>query len=263
MPLRRSWRSRSLDRWRSGPTSGWRAICVPVRKEAYARLRVVALVGQLPAQCVSESIVGVEEEGDVERVANRPARRPSVEHRPHIVWTKLLGMQREDLEEPEHGTQLLVDRSRPVVVQDRRHDAFAQRRLRDRGVSAGSEDALVEARHERGEHLPLAHRPGRRPTHDPLRQAAPRVAEELLAVLERADDTGGVACDQSNDAEHHPVEKTVSRVNSVKSHARSRAASPARSRFLEAPSAALTTISNIWSSPYFAWRTAMSSSVTW
>lgn len=68
-------------------------------------------------------------------------------------------MERKRLEKSECRAELLINRSRPVVGEDELSRAIAERRLRDRGVCIGSEDALVESRDERSEQLALTDRP--------------------------------------------------------------------------------------------------------
>src|SRR5215208_3336155 len=95
-----------------------------------------------------------------------------------------------------------------------------------------------------------------------MRELGERASEEFLPVAQRTHDAGRVAHDESHEAEQRLVGEAVSPVNFLESHAFSNASRPASNRCHDAPSAALTTISNISSSPYFACTRAMSSSVT-
>src|SRR5689334_13411937 len=52
-----------------------RRLQVPALQQELAGLRVIPAVRQLPSQRIGEAIVGVEEEGDVERVDKCLARR--------------------------------------------------------------------------------------------------------------------------------------------------------------------------------------------
>src|SRR5207244_4535453 len=86
-------------------------------------------------------------------------------------------------------------RSRTPVCQHRLDQLVAlpfvlQGQRRDRAVSTGSEETLVQARGERGKQLPLAHAPRRGPAHHRLRPVAHRAAEEFRPVEERLYDVG-------------------------------------------------------------------------
>src|SRR6478672_9698782 len=171
-------------------------------------------------------------------------------------------MERKRLEECEHRPQLLADRRRAMVVEHEPHRAVLQRRLRDRGVCAHSEDALVETRDERREHLALPDRPFRRPAHHLLGELRDRVTEKLLPVAQRPHDARRVAHDQVHHREHQLVGQTMSLMDFLESHASSRASSPTRRRRSDAPRAAETMISNSSSSLYVACNRRRSSSVT-
>ena len=216
------------------------------------RFLIVAVLRQLPAQRVGESIVSIEEKRNVERITDRLARNAGIQHNADGFPVELLVPKRERLEESEHRPKLLVDRSSTVVVEHQLRLAVSKRCLRDRGVSVSSKDALVESRYERGEELSLAYAPRRRPAHYLLRQLRERATEIFLAIAEGPHDAWCVAVHKSDETEQRLVGKAMSAVNFLESHASSIAASPASSRCREAPSAALTTISNILSSPYFA-----------
>ena len=171
-------------------------------------------------------------------------------------------MERERLEQAEHCAQLLVDRGGPIILEDEFYAAVTKRQLRDRGVGLSSEDALIESGDESGERLALANRPRGWSAHDLLRQLRKRAAKELFSVKERSHYAWRVARHHSHDGENRLLAEAMPSVDFLQPHALSNALRPANSRFRDAPSAALTTISNILSSPYFAWARAMSSSVT-
>src|SRR5688572_13977490 len=161
-------------------------------------------------------------------------------------------MKCERDEKAQHRSQLLVDRGGTVVVEDEPRLPVAQRRLRDRGVSVSSKDALIESRYERCEELTLAHGPLGWSAHHLLGQLGEWTSEILLPVTQRPHYARRVTVDQLDETEQGLVRQAMSAVNLPQSHAFSRAASPASSRCREAPIAALTTISNIRSSPYIA-----------
>ena len=118
---------------------------------------IIPGVRELPAEGVGKAIVGVEEERDVERVPDCLARHAALEHRPNRCGIERLRCKRERFEESEHRPELLVDRRGRVIREHEPRRIVLERRLRDRGVSVGSEDALVEPRHERREELALTH----------------------------------------------------------------------------------------------------------
>jgi hypothetical protein len=65
-------------------------------------------------------------------------------------------VERHFLEQPQRGAQLLVDGRRGVVVENLlRQRVASERGCRDRGMGVGSKQALIQARHERGEQLTL------------------------------------------------------------------------------------------------------------
>src|SRR5207244_3749098 len=227
-----------------------------------ARLGVVRLIWKLPSQGISQAVVGIEQKRDVKRVANRFARHACREHRENRTRIELFRMQRERFEQAEHCTQLLVDRGRPIILEDGFHAAVTQREFRDRGVGLSSEDALIELRHERSECLALANGPGRWSAHDLLRELGESPAKEFLSIKERSQHTRCVAGHHSHNGEDRLFAEPMSPMNFRQPHAPPTALRPQNSRRRDAPSEALTTSSNIWSSPYFLCALAMSSSVT-
>src|SRR5438067_3226986 len=171
-------------------------------------------------------------------------------------------MQSQRLEQAEHRPQSFADGSGAIVAEDKFGGAVAQRQLRDRGVGLSSEDALIELGDEGGECLAFADGPRRGSSHDLLRELGESAPKEFLAVEKSADYAGGVAGQHSHHAKNRLLAEAMSAMNFPESHASPNALRPAINRWRDAPSAALTTISNIWSSPYFACALAMSSSVT-
>ena len=132
---------------------------VALLEQELAGLRIIARIRQLPTQSVRQAIVDVEQETDVERIANLFARDSLIERRAHICSGNSIVMKREDLEQYQHRAQFLVDRCRAIVLDDELRLAVTKSRLRDRGVSVSSKDALIEPRDECGKDLALSNAP--------------------------------------------------------------------------------------------------------
>src|SRR5262249_25955925 len=119
-----------------------------------------------------------------------------------------------------------------------------------------------ESRYEGREQLALTHRPGRRTSHHLMGKVGELPAEVALAIEECPHDAGCVAAHDAHCGKLELVQESVPAMDSCQSHASSRAASAGRSRLRDAPTAALTMISNNASSPYWACTRATSSSAT-
>src|SRR5690348_4270358 len=256
----------SLADARNGGGSALPVLEIPALQQKSSCLWVVPFVGQLPAQRIGEPIVSVEQKRNVERIAYSLGAHAHREHGTDPPGGDRIGCERECLQKPEHRAKRLVDRSGLVVRDHQSRRVTTERCLRDRGVSVGSEDALVEPRDERREELALAGGPWRRAPHHALSELGKFLAEETLPIEQRANDAGCVTGHDAHGGELELVRKWMTAVNAFESHASSvassRARRPANSRLLDAPRAALTMTSNSSSSLREDRRRAMSESVT-
>src|SRR5437588_3962349 len=90
-------------------SDGRGSLLVAFLQKKLTRLYVVARIGELPAQRIGQSIVRVEQKGNVNRVANLLARYSTVEHNSNATPVQLLRKNRERLEKSEHWQELLID----------------------------------------------------------------------------------------------------------------------------------------------------------
>jgi hypothetical protein len=100
-------------------------------------------------------------------------------------------VERHLFKQAQGCTELRIDRSRPVIVQDRVGQRTASEGgRRDRGVSVRSKVALIQARDECGEKLAFTHRPFRGTAHHRLRVRRMRASEHASAIPQRPHDIG-------------------------------------------------------------------------
>src|SRR5437763_3617437 len=79
-------------------SDGRGSLLVAFLQKELTGLYIVARIGKLPAERIGQSIVRVEQEGNVKRVANLLARYSSVEHNPNTTRVKLFRKKTERLE---------------------------------------------------------------------------------------------------------------------------------------------------------------------
>src|SRR6266540_6356816 len=165
------------------------------------------------------------------------------------------------------GAPFHIHRGRAPIVQHRLDQlVILERQRRDRAVSPRSEDALVEARRERGEQLALAHAPLRGPAHHRLRPRAHRAAPQLRPVQDRLHDVGHSApAHQANEYQLQLFAKPVAVLHATEAHQSGSsprsAAMPRSSRCSAAPTVAATVSSNSVSSEWLACSDSTSASV--
>lgn len=235
---------------------------VSLGEQERRRLAVIALVRQLPAERIGQTVIDVEEKGDVECVADGFARDAKGHHLRNAFRSDVVRGVGKRLEQLERSAQPAFDGRGAIIVEDSPRSVAAQRQFRDRGMGAGSEDALVEARDEGGEELPFADAPRRWSPHDGVGELGEGAAEETFPVTQCPDDTRRMSHEGSHHGEHHAVAQAMRSMHPWQSHARASASSAAESRAREAPRAALTMSSKSWSSVYRSRSRAMSASLT-
>jgi len=203
----------------------------------------------VPAHRISQSVVHVEQVGDVDGLSQSLPADSGVQGGPGVVWTQRLRLQCHLAQEAQRLLQPGVNRRRLEVIEDPLRQFFVKGKCRDRGVSIGSKETLVEPRYEGGKQLAFADRPRRRPAHDRLGVCAVRRAEEGFAITQGPDD---IRRTKARRHANYGVEQTVAEMlapfDSFQSQALSNAASAASSRCSEAPTAAATISSNSCSS---------------
>jgi hypothetical protein len=163
-------------------------------REKSLRRRLVVAAGarrNVPAHRIGQPVVDVEQKRNFQSVPDSLFGDAGAHHRPDIFGREIAVIERHLLEQPQRRSQLLVNRRVRVVVQH----PLGQRVVskggrRDRGVSVGSKQTLVQPRDERGEQLALAHRPFGRAAHDGLRVRGMRSPEAMRVVLQYPDHVG-------------------------------------------------------------------------
>jgi hypothetical protein len=135
--------------------------------------------------------------------------------------------KRESLEKTEHCAQLLVDRRRPIVVDDELRFSITQGCLRDRGVCVGSKDALIESRHECRKELALADAPRRRTSHHLMGELGEWLPKEVFAVEQRSYNAWRVSHHKAHDGEYRSFTQAMPVMDFLQSHASLSALSPA------------------------------------
>lgn len=204
----------------------------------------------MPAHRISQSVVDIEEVGDVDGVYERRSLNSRRQHRSGIVRRQRAGFQRHLAQEAQGGLQLGINGCRLEIVEDPFRECFVEGDRRDRGVGIGSKHALVEPRDEGGKQLAFADGPWGRAPHDRLGMDRVRLTEEGLPIRESSHDVGrSKARHDSNHRVAHAVRQMLAAFHSFESHARPTASSAAVARSSAAPIAAATISSKSWSSP--------------
>lgn len=125
----------------------------------------------------------------------------------------------ERLQKAERSAQLLVYRRSAVIIDDEFRFSISKGCLRDRGVSFGSKDALIQARDECRKDLALADAPWRRPSHHLLGQLGEWLPKEFFAIEQRPNNTRRMPHHQPHDSENRSLAQAMPVMHLLQSHA--------------------------------------------
>jgi hypothetical protein len=166
--------------------------------------------------------------------------------RADVINVQMRVIERHFLEQAQDRAKRFPDRRGRVIVEYLLDQAVAiESRRRDRGVSVGSKVTVIHPRHERREQLTISHRPRRGSAHDGVGMGRMVPAEEMTTVAKGANDVGRAKSRHcADEAIEQARGETVTAFDVRESHASSSARCATASRWLAAPNAAATMISN-------------------
>src|SRR5207249_671249 len=184
---------------------------VPAPHEVAPRRRVAVGAWQMKGERVGEPVVDIEQHTDVNRVLDRGIAHAGGAEWLYVRRPHFRRGERELLEQAERGSDFGIDPGGAPIGQHRLDQLLVPKgQRRDRAVGTRSEQALVQARRERGEQLALADAPFRRPAHHRLRPVAHRATEELRPVEQRFDDVGhATPTHQADEEELEPLRQAM------------------------------------------------------